>query len=109
MATLSTQNILTTGLAATYSAVTATTGDRFLPGTGVFLHVKNGSGASINVTVTTPASVDTDLAVGDRVVAVPAGADRFISVPDTLYRASDGLGTFVCSAVTTVTAAVLTV
>lgn len=39
----------------------------------VALHVINGGGASITVTIITPGVLDTDLAVADRVVTVPVG------------------------------------
>lgn len=42
-----------------------------------FLEVKNGSGASIDVTIETPGTVD-GLAITDRVVAVPASGDKMI-------------------------------
>lgn len=104
MATLASQGVVTGGLKATYSSATATTGDRFLTGDGAILHVKNGSGVSVTATLTTPGTVD-GLAIGDRAITIPAGEERFIAVPDSLYRASDGLGTLVCAPVTTVTVA----
>ena len=102
MATYTTQSIDTVGTAVTLSAVALT--DRFLAAERTFLWVKNGSGASINVTITTPGTID-GLSIADRVVAVPAGADRLIAVPDTFYRSSDGLADVAYSAITTVTAA----
>ncbi len=42
-----------------------------------FIHVKNGSGGSIDVTFITPGVVDSQ-AIADRVVAVPAGEERMI-------------------------------
>lgn len=70
------------------------------------LKVINGSAASINVTLPTPGTVD-GLAVADRVVAVPAGATRYISVVNTAYRQPDGTVLIDYSAVATVTVAVL--
>lgn len=102
MATYTTQSIDTAGTAITLQAVTAA--DRFLPGDRTFLWVKNGSGVSTTVTVTTPGTQD-GLAIADRVITVVAGADKLISVPDTFYRSSDGLGDVTFSPITTITAA----
>ena len=101
MATAAVEAILATGTKPTTHTPTATSGDKIKAGKGVFLLVHNGSSASINVTLTTPGQVD-GLDIDDRVVAVPAGEDRCISVGD-IYRASGGLATFVCSAVDDVT------
>lgn len=107
MATLSVQNITTSGLEATYAAATATTGDQFLPADGTFIHVKNGGAGTTVGTLTTPATVDS-LAVADRTVSIPAGEERFIATPDTLYRdPTDGLATVVFDVVTSVTLAVV--
>lgn len=103
MATLTTQNIGNAGITPAYVAAAAG-GDKVVPGEGTYIHVKNGGGSSINVTLATPATVDGSLAVGDRVVAVAAGAEAKIAVPDTLYRdPADGLAAITYSAVTTVT------
>src|SRR4051812_43420173 len=102
MATLATQSITTAGITPTFAAA-AGGGDKCLPGAGTYLHIKNGGGGSITVTLVTPATVDT-LAVGDRAVAVGAGAEAKIAVPDTLYRdPADGLASITYSGVTTVT------
>lgn len=104
MALLSLQNIgALPGIAPTYSAVTATTGETLVGGQGAFIHVKNGGAGSTNVTITTPESVDGDLAVPDRVVAVAAAAERMIPVPARYNDPVTGLSTVVCSVVTTVT------
>lgn len=106
MATRATETVDTDGLTATYYAATATTGDKVVSGPGVGIHVKNGSAGSINVVLATPGTVDGN-PIGDRSVAVGAGAEGFIAVP-ALYRdPADGLATFICSAVTTVTFAVI--
>lgn len=108
MALLATQNIVTTGLAASYAAASGG-GDTAVPSSTAFLHVKNGGGSSINVTIATPATVDGDLTVQDRVVAVPNGADRFIALPDAIFRdPTTGLASISYSGVTSVTVAVLT-
>lgn len=104
MATVATQVIPVTGLNATYNAASAG-GDKVAP--GCFLHVKNGSGASINVTLATPGTLQGDLAIDDRVVAVPASGDRFIAVTDDYRDPTDGLAHLAWSASASVTYAVL--
>lgn len=107
MATLTTQNITTAGILPTYAAATAG-GDAMVADSTSFLHVKNASGGSINVTLVTPATVDTTLAVGDRVIAVGAGSEQMIAVPDSLYRdPTTGLATITYSASASVTVAAI--
>ena len=85
---LSPQTITRDGLNPTYhtddSSPALSTGD--FDGAGdqfmvdddkAFLHVMNGSANVISVTIQTPKTVD-GLAIADRVVSLPAGADRFI-------------------------------
>ena len=70
---------------------------------GVYVEVANGSGASIDVTVPTPATQD-GLAISDRVVAVPAGETRKIGpFPSRTYNQDDGTVHVDFSAVTSVT------
>ena len=85
MATLVTQNISTSGILPTYVAATLA-GDAMVADSTSFLHVKNASAGVITVTLVTPATVDTTLAVGDRAVAVGIGSEQMIAVPDSLYR-----------------------
>lgn len=66
----------------------------------------NNSGASINVTLPTPGTVD-GLAITDRVVAVPAGATRYIGIMNAAYRQPDGSVWADYSAVASVVVAVL--
>lgn len=106
MATIVTQNIITTGLTATYAAASGG-GDRFQPGAGQVMHIKNGGGAPITATLVTPGLIDGDLAVANRDVVVANGADKFVALPDSLYRSADGLGDVTWSGVTSVTVAVL--
>jgi hypothetical protein len=73
---LTVQQIVRSGLTPTYSAANAD-GHSFPNGGTEYLHVKNGGGGSINVTVQTPNTVD-GLAITDRVVAVPNGGERII-------------------------------
>lgn len=107
MANLATQVITLEGVGPTYAAA-AGGGDTFTPGDDVFLHVKNGGGAPITVTVVTPNTVGT-LAIADVTVSVPAAGERMIGpMPrQTFSRSADGLGDITYSAVTSVTVAVL--
>lgn len=110
MATYSVQQVIPAGVAATYGAVAST--DKF-PEDGkqlTFLHVKNGSGGSINVTISKQVSTKTvpgvgSLAVADIVVAVAAGAEKFIGPFPAAYVDSSGFVNVAYSAITTVTAA----
>lgn len=105
MATRAAQPVPTTALDATYHPATAGPGNDKVP-PDTILHVKNGSGGSVTLTVATPRVVDGDLAVADRTVAIPAGEERFERVTQE-YRGSDGLVTLTWSAVTTVEFAVI--
>jgi hypothetical protein len=73
---------------------------------GMMLIVKNGSGASINVTMVTPDLLPTGDAYPDKVYAVAAGAERWIPVLND-YRQAGGLATVTFSAVTSVTVAAI--
>jgi hypothetical protein len=56
----------------------------------MFIHVWNGNGGSINVTVTTPGTVDS-LAISDLVVAVASGEDQIIGpFPPATYNEDPG-------------------
>lgn len=105
MALLVPQKIVAPSLTAVYSAVSAS--DTVAPGGLLFLHVKNASGASINVTAVTPGNLATGAAYPDTVVAVPAAAERLIPLPDLYADPVTGLATITYSATASVTAAVL--
>lgn len=110
MALYTVQNIAKTGLAPTYGAVALS--DTF-PNPGderTFLHVKNGSGASINVTVVaqkTQVKVPSvgQLTISNLVIAVPAGQERVIGPFSEAFNDANGLVVVNYSAITTVTAA----
>ena len=74
---------------------------------GSVLVVKNGGGSSINVTLTTPALLATGDAYPDRVIAVPAGAERWIPVLEEYRDPSTGSAAVAFSATASVTAAAL--
>lgn len=107
MALLTTQTVVPGGTTPTYQAAAAG-GDTVAPGKDVFLHVKNGGGGSINVTVdsVTPCNYGSD---HDLVVAVPAGSERMIGPlpPERYANASTGLVNVTYSGVTTVTIAAI--
>lgn len=106
MATYTGQSVGSAGLAATYNAA-GVGGDRVPP--NCILHVKNANASQADVTLVTPHVHEGDLAVSDRVVAVPAtNGERFIRVPsDQIYQADDGLVDVTWSVTTSVTFAVL--
>jgi hypothetical protein len=106
MADLTKQTIDQDGLNPSYLAANAS--DKFVPGDRTFLHVKNGGGSSINVTIVTP-KTEGDLAVADQVVAVPNAGERLIGpFPPRLFGddADAGKTTVNYSGTTSVTAAV---
>lgn len=108
MATVSVQQITTAGVAPTYSAASAG-GDKIIPGSSTFLHVKNSDTVAHDCTIVTPATVD-GLAVADRVVSVPNGGERLIYVPATFYRnPADGLASITWTVTTGMTFAALKV
>jgi len=87
---LTTQVIIPSGTTPSYSAANVD-GNMFVNNGAEFLHVINGSGGSINVTLTTPATVD-GLAIEDPVIAVGAGADAMIGPFNTsLYNQKTGV------------------
>ncbi|MCX4886041.1 hypothetical protein [Streptomyces sp. NBC_00847] len=105
MATLATQVIALTGLNPTYAAATGG-GDKCEVGDRNFLHVKNGSGSPITVTLTATAAVRGQ-SVSNVTVSVPASGERMIGPlsSDLLRNASDGLCAVGYSSATTVTVA----
>lgn len=84
-------------------------GNMFRLAPGRVLHVKNGSGASVTVTIPTPAAADRlvdGLAVPDRAIAVAAGAERLIALGTSpAYKQPGGVAHIDYSAVTSVTVA----
>jgi hypothetical protein len=99
MALLPTQSIDADGLAPAYVSA-AGGGDTCAPST--FLHVKNGSGAPITVTLATPGKV-AGLDIADRPVSVPAAGERMIRVGDEYRNPATGLCAITYSGVTTLT------
>lgn len=107
MAVLTTQTIVPTGLTPAYSAA-AGGGDKVAPGADTFIHVKNGSGGSLTVTVDSvvPSNYGTD---ADLVVAVPAGSERMIGplAAPRFQSLTDGLVNVTYSGVTSLTIAAI--
>lgn len=104
MAVLPVQKVPVSGLAPTYDAASSG-GDKAPVAPGRVLEVKNGSGSSINVTMTTPGNV-AGVAIADPVLAIAAGASALIPL-DSIYRGTDGNASIAYSSATTVTVAVL--
>lgn len=106
------QRATSAGLEAVYEPANVD-GNSYRMVTGRVLHVVNGSGADITVTIPTPASVDTlvdGLAVPSRTITVTAGEGRFIALGNSsVYRQTGGVAHVDYSAVTTVTVAVIDV
>jgi hypothetical protein len=102
VATYSLQEIAATGTIPSYAAVAST--DKYPATDGkTFLHVKNASVSSINVTVTSQATATEGLAAANLVVAVGAGAEKMIRI-SAIYIDSTGFVNVAYSATTTVTA-----
>lgn len=92
MATLTTQQITSSGLAPTYDAVaTGSAGDKARPDAR-FIVLKAAVGGSITVTIAAAVACSHG-SNHDRVVAVPAGTERLISlVPQERFTSLvDGL------------------
>lgn len=104
MAVLAVQQVPASGLAPSYASA-AGGGDKAPVAAGRFLSVKNGSGSSIDVTVTTPGTV-LGVAISDPVLTIAAGASGVIPLKD-IYKGSDGNASIAYSSATTVTVAVL--
>lgn len=102
------EDIVPSGLAATYFSPTTT--DRFLAANDgkVYLHFKKTGAGSCNVTIETPVTPG-GLALADRVVVVPATTgDRFIGPFDRdVYNDGNGNLAFTCSEITGLTCAIL--
>ncbi|MCW2242260.1 hypothetical protein [Azospirillum canadense] len=115
MATLSVQSISEVGAALTYAAAAAG-GDAFPNADDrTFLHVKNGGGSSVTVTITAQTTTATVPGLGvmtkaNRTVAIPAGDDRLIGpFPQKAFNNSSNQVAVGYSAVTSVSVAVVRV
>lgn len=108
MATLTTQQITRSGVGPTYAAAAAG-GDKFTPTKDTFLHVKNGSGGALTVTIVTPQEAFPGAATADIAVSVPGTSERMVGpFPAQFFRdPADGLASITYSGVTTLTIAAL--
>jgi hypothetical protein len=108
MAVLTPQAISLPALAPNYVAA-AVGGDKVQINNGdrTFLHVKNGGGSSINVTLTTQSNQYRGDTIADRVVAVPATSDKMIPLDPAVQADLNGQVSVAYSGVTTVTVAAL--
>ena len=87
---LTLQSIVRGGLEPAYTAANADGHSVTNDGKRTFVHVNNGSGSEVTITIDTPGTVD-GLAISDREVAVPAGEERMIGpFPTDWYNQSDG-------------------
>lgn len=108
MALLSLQAVTAAGITPTYGAANAG-GDKVqLGAANIFLHVKNGGGSAVTVTVTTQANSYKGLTVPDRTVSVPASGEKMIGpIDQTLHADVNSQASIGYSAVTSVTVAAL--
>lgn len=105
MALTTVQTVTLTGLNPSYATPSAT--EQVQPVERQFLHVKNGSGSSMNVTVTDPGNTPAGSSAQSPVIAVPAGAERMIYLPTSLMSPVTGTIQVAFSATASVTAALL--
>lgn len=111
MATLTAQVITRAGVGPTYTACNGG-GDAAPCNADNFLHVKNGSGGALTVTLAIPAGVSVFGQVGytNTAVSVPAGSERMIGPlqPQIYQDPTTGLVTITYSGVTSLTIACFT-
>lgn len=106
MATLSKQMISRAGLTPSYAAASGG-GDAFANSGAEFLHIRNGGGSSVTLTIATQLNVH-GLAVADHTVTVPAGEERLVGpFPVGTFNDDEGMVQLGYSGVTSVTVAVL--
>lgn len=112
MAALATFKLSNAGTAPTFGAVAASDTAQVGNGANTFYVVKNASGGSVNVTVVVPGNTSYGQAAPDVVIAVGAGAEKWIPLRKEYADAAvAGVGrcTITTSAQTSVTAAVVQV
>ncbi len=112
MANLTVQTITEAGIAASYSSAGGS-GDTAANDGRLLLHVKNGGGAAIDVTITAQKPTTSkpgfgSVAKSNAVVNIGAGADKFIGpFPVTAFNNAAGQIAIGYSATTSVTVAAL--
>lgn len=108
MALITVQEVGRAGIAPSYVAA-AGGGDTFANDGRTMLHIKNGGGGSITLTVVTQATVD-GKAVADDAISVPNGAERMVGpFPPAIYNDVNQQVALTYSGVTSVTVAVVRV
>ena len=110
MATLATQKVTRAGLLNPTFAACTVGGDRFTPDSNTHLHVKNGSGGALTVTIAATKVVIPNEQLPNVVVSVPAGGEARIGpFPYDVFAATDGSGLadVTYSGVTSLTIAVI--
>ena len=108
MAELTRQSISTSGVTPSYTSATAD-GDTVDNDGSTFLHVKNGSGGDLTVTIDSPAECDQGF-THDVAVVVSAGSEEMIGpFPPHRFNDSDGELSITYSGVTSLTIAALTI
>lgn len=101
------QEIANSGIVPSYGAGNSVDGHSFVNDGNMFVHVKNGGGAPINVTLIVPAKVG-GLTITNPVIAVTNGTEKMIGPFDpTLFNQATGIVYLDLSAATSVTLAVL--
>ena len=102
MALLAPITVPVTGVAPNLGPATGG-GDTLAGVAGSVLHVKNGGGSSINVTITDPGKTPAGSAASNPVIAVPAGGERLIKLGAAFNDPTTGYTAIAYSGVTTVT------
>ena len=109
MAVLTAQSIAAAGTTPSYAAAAGGGDTCVAPAGKSFVHVKNGSGGSITVTVASNATAGVGLAASNRAIAIPAGQERMIPIEDAAWiNSSTGAVSLTYSGVTSLTVGVFT-
>ena len=109
MTLLATQTIIRTGSGLTPAYTTVTASDTFVPGNGVFLHVKNVSGTNDTCVIAVLGGDPAGLTIADVSVVVPlTTGDKMIGPLPANYFAdpTTGLGTITHTQTTSVTSGI---
>jgi hypothetical protein len=110
MAVLTTQKIVPAGKVVTYASA-APGGDKIKPGERTFIHVKNGGGGSVTVTVNDTKTARPEGAVAfdpDLAVEIAPGSEKFIGpIRSDRFAGGDGNASIAYSGTTSVTVAAI--
>ena len=84
------EDAVPTGLEAAYNAATVTDGDAFLNDGSVCVHVKNGGGGDVTLTIQTPAKAG-GMEIAEQTCVITAGEERFVGpFPPAYFNQPDG-------------------